>query len=424
MRALLALVLSFVFLLSSALQLAVTNVDVLEQARVGELLQLNLTVISSESASASFLHPDSGSKICFLVDARRCHCFDEPLSASSLLPLPAACSKREGAYWFSVQLLRGEASDSFVTSTAVRIGGLDKQQQQLLTLVLPLTLDDVSRSLVLLSTLQQIPAQVVHELLVFVPDGHQPLVYTAMSGFAQACTFPIRVIAESTLFGSSFSLPANVFVYSYAVQMAVKLLAARLVATEFYLTLDADLVLLQPLRLPELFLSSCYSSNTCVWTYGTTKAIYQDEDRSVHTEWWQGSARLLRFSAPIQLQAGASASGSGFGVTPSVLNTFGSLWTVERIGMSELEWLLSFGEHVWSEYTLYRLALDESFLFEELHEAEKLDVGARLHCFDVWFSAQLPWPAQEAYASGCLFSVLQSTSGISPSLVLKQIKQR
>ena len=36
--------------------------------------------------------------------------------------------------------------------------------------------------------------------------------------------------------------------------------------------------------------------------------------------------------------------------------------------------------------------------------------GPLLHCHDVWFAAQLPWRATDAFASGCLFSVVQSTA--------------
>ena len=50
--------------------------------------------------------------------------------------------------------------------------------------------------------------------------------------------------------------------------------------------------------------------------------------------------------------------------------------------------------------------------------------GVRLHCYNVWFAGQLPWQAGRAkLARNCLFSVVQSTSGVSSSAVLKLYNQ-
>lgn len=78
-------------------------------------------------------------------------------------------------------------------------------------------------------------------------------------------------------------------------------------------------------------------------------------------------------------------------------------------------------------------------VFDELHAREE-DVripipgtdesGAQLsepvtelHCHNVWFASQLPWRADlAAEANNCLFSVIQSTTGVSPSSVLRAFK--
>jgi hypothetical protein len=66
-------------------------------------------------------------------------------------------------------------------------------------------------------------------------------------------------------------------------------------------------------------------------------------------------------------------------------------------------------------------------IFNRLHFKEKSAVGAVgnnttvLHCNNVWYQDQLPWQAAEAAAAhNCLFSVVQSSTGVSPSVVLKQ----
>jgi hypothetical protein len=68
-------------------------------------------------------------------------------------------------------------------------------------------------------------------------------------------------------------------------------------------------------------------------------------------------------------------------------------------------------------------------VFGELHVSEE-DAAAALrdlagesprllHCYNVWYAAQLPWPAEEASrAANCMFSVVQSSTGVSPGSIL------
>ena len=68
----------------------------------------------------------------------------------------------------------------------------------------------------------------------------------------------------------------------------------------------------------------------------------------------------------------------------------------------------------WSEYTLYRLALDKHGLFDELHAAP----AAPILCNAVWFQNQLPWDLPAALRnSTCIFSLVQSTADLPPSAV-------
>ena len=165
--------------------------------------------------------------------------------------------------------------------------------------------------------------------------------------------------------------------------MAIKLLAAKMVTTDFYLTLDADIVLLQPFIMAQIV--------------HRNRAIYENEPRSVHPHWWDGSEKFLHGSSSNNDGGDVrDKDGRGFGVTPSLLSTYGSLLTLGRIrqlycqsgsesgrpttttatdGEATLtsddntvndcnnfmdHWIDGFGHGgvVWSEYTLYRVALD------------------------------------------------------------------
>jgi len=358
------------------------------------------------------------SEVCILINGNICHCFSDTFKDTRLFLVPSClhaiaepCANKGAAhcqYWFALQLThpstKGSPKRSIVTS-AINVAPQHDVESQI-TLVLPLTLDDLSRSAVLLNTLTHIPPDTVHELLVFVPNSQQRLIEAALLGIVQSLglRFPAVVHPESMLFTAGASAVRRVF--PYAIQMSVKLLAAQLVRTSHYITLDADVVLLRPLTMDLLI-------------YQENKAIYHFEERTVHANWWTGSELLLNISPESSYkyhtwrqrelcssaeescsrQFGATqAEEQGFGVTPVVMSTYGSLLTVahlcrqlaqhyepytdgdtnnnraRRIECERL-WLEGFGRQyttvdesgaqtmsptvmLWSEYTLYRVVLD------------------------------------------------------------------
>ena len=209
------------------------------------------------------------------------------------------------------------------------------------------------------------------------------------------------IVPESALFDDH-----RMFIRSkYGLQMTLKLLCAKLVHTPYYITLDADVVANRPLR-PELFVAP------------DGRGFFDPEPRPVHDDWWFNSAVLLG------VQDDFDAHGRGFGVTPAVLSTYGSLWVLEGLRSRFLsfawentsttfleQWLSLYGALpylLFTEYTVYRLALDHLGLFEVLHAVQ--NNASKLHCWDVWTFEQLPWNEAAAAESGCVFSVVQSTA--------------
>jgi hypothetical protein len=58
-------------------------------------------------------------------------------------------------------------------------------------------------------------------------------------------------------------------------------------------------------------------------------------------------------------------------------------------------------------------------VFEDYHVREQ-ERQVYLHCSNIWYKGELPWKHRSAFAnSSCLFSVVQSTTGVSPGQVLK-----
>lgn len=357
---------------------------------------------------------------CIYVNTTACYCDDYFRVDIEDVSFPRACRPPE-AFWFSLRLFfEGDAEGKYVSTTPMYVderasGEVTEKSLDQLTLVLLLTLEDVPRALLLLESLALQDRVVtgeplVSEMIVVTPDTQLLRIVDAIKVLAERLAFPIRVMAETRLLldpGNDAKIHVS---YTYGLQMALKLLVASRVRTRFYVTLDADIILLRPLVLRDLLVENSDD-------FPGRRAIYEPEPRVVHAQWWRDSASLLGYLGE---EAGSSTfdpTGPGFSVTPALLSTYGSLLVVDALqrrygpGFKQ-KWLGEFGTVSgtgWSEYTLYRLTLDHEGIFNILHTPE--DVSPKLHCHDVWYEDQLPWDARAAAASGCLFSVVQSSTG-------------
>ena len=388
-------------LAQSTVELDVLNKDVLFGRHANSVVKVHIQYPSQEMLQSM----DNLQQLCFTLNGRSCKCFSDFLIKE--VTLPTECIS-DDHYWFavtlSVPLVNGSAKfisyPISIPSREVFDGHQQNPDMGLISLVLPVTLDDLSRCAILLKSLSLIAVGEVAEMYIFVPDRQRSIMEAALSGFFDALSFNISIIAESALFYHKSKADS----FPYAIQMAIKLLAAKRIKTEYYLTLDADMVLLQPLRVDNIIYFAEESNLINHGLDGNRKrALYDHEERFLfHPNWWSGSEELLNMrNEKSHLQ--------GFGVTPSLLSTFGSLLTVasvekamtERImstdssncsngalvsssitadGTVEVScippflvdleialrekaeslWLESFGREnvIWSEYTLYRTVLD------------------------------------------------------------------
>jgi hypothetical protein len=214
--------------------------------------------------------------------------------------------------------------------------------------VLPLKLDDAERGADservragLIPSLRRFcdPA-FIRKLSIVVPDAD----VERARALAQAFECPAEVLPESMLLPR---LPeATTPIRGWYLQQLVKLAYASVCETAFYLTLDADVFLLNRLG-PDLFRD------------GRAPAHY--EPVSVHRGWWVQSAGVLEES----LAALTVNGGKAFGVTPAFLVTEIARHTVERLsylaGVRECaDWVDYLCRHVnsngtdtWTEYSLY-----------------------------------------------------------------------
>jgi hypothetical protein len=254
-----------------------------------------------------------------------------------------------------------------------------QQNHRKVTLVLTLAFSDVSRAMILLDSLRILSAvtvsetrtnnwsskvplssSTVYEMLIIVPDSQEDLLKIALIGFQEVLPFAVRFVSEKYLFRRSVEKRKNQD--PYATQMACKLLIAKYVETDYYLTLDADHILLHPLKLSKLFDGSLLSeperlerndgaaatdvgypdlSGPLYSAFPSSEivlpAVYHYEEYGIHSFWWDGSRKLLNAD---QIPPGRLA----FGVTPVVLSRWGSLMTLSLLEKSLRKKLSSFPE--------------------------------------------------------------------------------
>lgn len=200
---------------------------------------------------------------------------------------------------------------------------------------------------------------------------------------------------------SARSLENNVS--GYVLQMAIKLFVANIIETQFYITLDADIILLRSFEYKDVIIDSINETDGEM----SRRGLYENEPREVHMDWWVHSTKLLRLiAADSGTNAGyrdhriAGRTDGGFGVTPAVLSVWGSHTVINRLqalygdDMIEKKLLENFNENIWTEYTLYALLLYDYGVFDALHIEQDINDRKILHCNDVWYNAQLPWNAQ------------------------------
>jgi len=204
------------------------------------------------------------------------------------------------------------------------------------------------------------------------------------------------------------------------IQQLVKMAIASSVETDFYMTFDADVVCVKPVRFEALVQGGRGVTNTT------------NEDW--HAEWYGWSEKVL----------GMKRSGITHGVTPALFNktamlklhdylagrTSTPIRALARLAPSQsaleaacLSWRAHLLRNVpWTEYGLYNTYLENTNQFERYHFA-----GGVYAIYDtyksVWFADRIgDWDPAKVHADS-FFTVVQSRLGIRPEYVLKRVSE-
>lgn len=171
-------------------------------------------------------------------------------------------------------------------------------------------------------------SDLAHELVVVVPHRD---VRAVLRRLAPIVRMPLRVIDERDVVPHVSDSASG-----WTKQQVIKLAAAEVVHTPWFVTLDADVVAARPITRDFLLPGG--------------RAIWQQEDASVHMDWWQSSARVLH--SDWVAQPGQAA----FGVTPAILHTATVRALIRRLELEypSQHWTATLMQtQGWTEYTLY-----------------------------------------------------------------------
>ena len=192
-------------------------------------------------------------------------------------------------------------------------------------------------------------------------------------------------------------------------QQILKLAAAKFVVSNYYLVLDADVILKRPLETRDIF---CFG-----------RPIFERRKASAHWDWWEGSRRILKSN--VRLDADSMV----MDVTPEFLHRETCLDLQQVIASRNRaeEWdrfLFDTRRVGWTEYSLYWLYVLERGLDHELYDWS----SARRLYEGIWGQENLlklsPGHLQRLFApdSDAFFLVIQSNLSLEPAYIRDLIR--
>jgi len=276
--------------------------------------------------------------------------------------------RRRGLLLFLIALLMisalSMASGLVILDSGDSVEFLDGLEVDKLTLVLVTICKhtDIIRLGMLAGTLRRFVPGTVSKLFILTSDIclRNPRIFKP---FDVDMGFPVEVLSERKLLNISCR-HAGERMMAYGKQMLLKLLISYYIETRFYLTLDADiLVIKNPIGLQDLIPEN--------------RAIWYPNEYWQHIDWWQASFDLLgddRCRKEFENNEQRLTS-----VTPFVLSTeiarrtfakISARWPRGLICYALQNWGPRTSTIPWTEYTAYRIVACQEGLFEKYYHEE------------------------------------------------------
>jgi hypothetical protein len=258
---------------------------------------------------------------------------------------------------------------------------------------------NIGRCDILFSSLRQFAEpETIGEVLVIVPSNE----IRAIEGYARNWhPFRITVVDESKYLDIFRQFSKFYQVRPWHRQQIIKLFAAGLVATEFFLVVD-----------PDMFATKRFSARELV---RADKAVMDVVPRRIHSKWWQASAGLLNLPA--------DTSDVGMSIMPAIFSRTICSAVQQRLRrMYKIEWyevLLRHFDIDWTEGTLYYLVAESDGLLDRFHFKSHPSDHYRLHNPENCWWNRATFSPQRCFEPGTpgIFSVIQSNTHMPPSQI-------
>ncbi len=190
-------------------------------------------------------------------------------------------------------------------------------------------------------------------------------------------------------------------------QQIIKLYAAKMIATEYFLVLDPDVFATRPFNLDTLLPGG--------------RALTYYQPRALEANYWRDSAIVLGLEPQL--------SGDGIWMTPALLSRTLCRSLHRRLeeiyGISWMRVLLARYMVDWTEYTLYWLNAEREGLSGEFHTGPAPGEPA-LHTEEsVWFERSFSrWDAAHYFSEqgAGIFAVVQSNTRIPVAAVVEKLR--
>lgn len=307
--------------------------------------------------------------------------------------------------------------------------------------VLPLTLNDIDRFYILKRSLDIFCQNLFRKIWVVVPDSQFYQLKSKLN-FPSYCVVPeSSIIPEVKLFP----------VKGWYLQQLIKLAIAEYIDTEFYLTLDADVICTQPLQLSDLIIEG--------------RGVYYAVDSSQYgnSVWYEWSRETLNLEPKSKFDC--------YNVTPTILNKYAVMqlqnylnelsskelrekspfslfrspgnnskrglmatltsWFLYKIlpnGSSLRTNISSYRSYLirhipWTEYSLYYIFCEYKSILDRYHIRIPNCIYAGEE--SVWHGTQYSdWNPEDCFKGerDFFFCVFQSNTQISPDLIWERVK--
>lgn len=269
--------------------------------------------------------------------------------------------------------------------------------------IAPISKKDAQRATVMLKTVNAFfdsASLELFTLLVTEKEMFEDLVHSLN------LNFPVRVVLETDLIPRN-DLKNFQAKEGWVKQQILKMLACRIVKTDFYICMDADVI--------------CFKKTDFDALVRHGKPLVNLEPRSCHELWWKDSAHVLGIPE--------CASSTGMGVTPSILIRDPMSDMIDYIEkkynrsfvsvLTNWWWEFRFTKRRWTEFTLYWSYLEfiqKTNLYTDVDVVYGKSIWHEIHASEDTFS-EIFNQKNAGY-----FTVCQST-GVSDSTVKEMVEK-